>query len=242
MYSTDRDEFFGDSRCTAELDLCEDFEQESLDTGIWSVRGPAPTIDESRAARGSRSAHFHTVDNGLSYIEQSLSFPAPGNRYFARIFVYFDSMPSAPEWAHWSIAGAIGSGTEAEIRVGGQYDNSINRFGVGSDYGPTGDWTNLDEDPGGSPSEVPVDEWLCVEWLHDGGANETRFWWDGVEHPSLFTSAVEHGGDDNEPYVLPEFESVWVGWLLYQSNTTPGEFDVWIDEVAFDDERIGCSR
>lgn len=240
--STDRDAFFGDSRCTDEFELCEGFEAESLNTDIWSVRGPAPTIDDTRAARGSRSAHFHTVDNGLSYIEQTVTFPASDNRYFGRMFVYFDSMPTAPQWAHWSLAGANGSGTDAEIRVGGQYDNVINRFGVGSDYGPTGDWTILDDDPAGSPREVPVREWICVEWLHDGSAHETRFYWDGVEHTSLFTSADDHGGDDAEQYLLPEFESVWVGWWLYQPDTEPGEFDVWIDEVVFDDERVGCER
>src|SRR5690606_29563759 len=241
-HSTDREEFFGSSRCTDEFELCEDFEAEALDTDVWGVRGPAPSIDDTRAARGSRSAHFHTLDNGLSYIEQTLTFPAAGNRYFARLFVYFENMPTAPEWAHWSIAGALGSGTDAEIRVGGQYDNVINRFGVGSDYGPTGDWTILDGDPAGSPREVPVREWICVEWLHDGSAHETRFYWDGVEHTSLFTSADDHGGDDAEQYLLPEFESVWVGWWLYQPDTEPGEFDVWIDEVVFDDEGVGCER
>jgi hypothetical protein len=78
--------------------------------------------------------------------------------------------------------------------------------------------------------------------LHDGSANETRFWWDGVEHPSMHTTADQHGGDQNEQYLLPQFETVWIGWWHYQSGTVPGEFDVWIDEVVFDDERIGCVR
>ena len=33
----------------------------------------------------------------------------------------------------------------------------------------------------------------------------------------------------------------WVGWWLYQSGSTPDHFDVWIDEVALDSARIGCS-
>jgi hypothetical protein len=170
-----------------------------------------------------RSAHFHTEDNGLSLIHTTSIFPADDNTYWGRMFVYFDTMPTAPMWAHWSIAAAVGSGTEAEIRVGGQYDGEINRFGVGTDHGVTGDW-------------------VCVEWLHKGDTNETRFYWDGVELPSLHTTATDHGGPQGEDYVLPEFESVFVGWWLYQPGTTPPEFDVWIDEVAMDAERIGCSR
>jgi hypothetical protein len=43
-------------------------------------------------------------------------------------------------------------------------------------------------------------------------------------------------------YDVPTFSSVWVGfWNYDQGQTmTPDHFDVWIDEVAFDDERIGC--
>jgi hypothetical protein len=238
-FSTDRDEFFGASRCSSEFSLCEDFEQTSLNTTRWRVQGPAPTIDSTRAARGMRSAHFHTEDNGLSLIHATSIFPAANNTYWGRMFVYFDTMPTAPMWAHWTIAAAVGSGNEAEIRVGGQWDGMENRFGVGTDHGPTGDWTNLDEDPG---DPVPVDTWVCVEWLHKGDTNETRFYWDGVEHPSLHTTATEHGGTQSEDYLMPEFESVFVGWWLYQAGTTPPEFDVWIDEVALDGERIGCSR
>src|SRR5207245_4737401 len=48
---------------------------------------------------------------------------------------------------HWTVAEAAGTGNGSLIRVGGQYDGKSNRFGVGSDGGPTGDWTNLDQDP-----------------------------------------------------------------------------------------------
>ena len=238
-YSTNRDEFFGASRCSSAFALCEDFERTTLDTTRWSVQGPAPAIETARAARGMRSAHFHTTDNGLSLIHATSIFPAMNDTYWGRMFVWFDAMPTAPMWAHWSIVGAEGSGNETEVRLGGQYDGQKNRFGVGTDRGPTGDWTNLDEDPGDA---VPVDSWICVEWLHKGDTDETRFFWDGVEHPSLHTTATDHGGSQSQQFLLPEFESVWVGWWLYQAGTTPPAFDVWIDEVAFDGERIGCSR
>jgi hypothetical protein len=231
-------EFFGDSRCSDDFDLCEDFETGGLNTGTWSTMGAAPTLDTTRAARGERSAHFHSTDNGLMLIRTTSIFPVANNNYFGRLFVWFDALPSAPQWAHWTVAGAQGAG-EAEIRVGGQFDGEINRFGVGTDHGATGDWTRLDED---SDDPVPVRTWLCVEWQHDGAADETRMWIDGVERTSLRTAPDDHGGDDAEEYLMPEFESAWVGFWQYATGVTPEEFDVWIDEVAFDGERIGCER
>jgi hypothetical protein len=231
-------EFFGDSRCSDDFYLCEDFETGGLDTGTWSTMGAAPTLDTTRAARGERSAHFHSTDNGLMLIRTTEIFPVANNNYFGRLFVWFDALPSAPQWAHWTIAGAQGDG-DAEIRVGGQFDGQINRFGVGTDHGATGDWTRLDED---SDEPVPVRTWLCVEWQHDGAADETRMWIGGVERPSLRTTPDDHGGDDAEEYLLPEFESAWVGFWQYATGVTPEEFDVWIDEVALDGERIGCER
>jgi hypothetical protein len=240
--STVREGFWGDSRCDA-LDalFCDGFEGTQIDAA-WQKQGPgSATIDSSQQARGASSLHVHTEGNGFAYLRLRSIFPLAGNRYYARMFVRFDALPTAPDWAHWTFAEAAGSGDGSLIRVGGQWDRERNRFGVGSDGGPTGDWTNLDRDPGGSALTTPQDEWLCIEWLHDGDADVTRFFWDAVEHPSLATSASAHGGSD-AAYVMPEFESVWVGWWLYQGNPTPSSYDIWIDEVAFDDERIGCVR
>jgi len=235
----------GDSLCaTSSFALCEDFEGTSIDTTRWQKQqstGSTVAIDTTRAARGSHSAHFHTEDNGLSLLHQSATFPAPDNTYYVRVFAWFDSMPTEPEWAHWSISGAQADDDEFEVRVGGQFDPQKNKnlFGVGTDHGITGDWTNLDEDDGAQP--VPVKRWVCVEWMHDGAGNETRFWWDGVEHPSLRTSETLHGGT-TDPYILPHFDQMWVGWWLYQEGTNPDHFDVWLDEVAVDYTRIGCDQ
>lgn len=239
-FSTNREDFFGDSRCAAaNVALCEDFEGDSLDTDVWTPRGAAPDIDDVRAARGAHSAHFNTDLNGLQYISQTQTFPAPNNTYFVRVFVWFDSMPTMPDWAHWSISGAVGDGNESEIRVGGQLNPQLdkNLFGVGTDGGPTGDWTNLDADDGAKP--VPVQTWVCLEWMHKGDTSETKFWWDGVEHPSLATTESMHGGND-DPYTLPDFNQMWLGWWLYQEDPVPDHYDVWIDEIAVDYARIGC--
>ncbi|MFV8752385.1 hypothetical protein ACNOYE_17710 [Nannocystaceae bacterium ST9] len=242
-YSSDKSKFFGESRCDAAGVLfCEDFEAAAIDGEAWEIQGEAPTLDAARSARGAQSLHVHTEANGLSLLRHTASFPVAENVYWGRMFVWIDALPSAPDWAHWTLVGADGPDLPGEIRVGGQYHafEARNLFGVGTDGGATGDWTWLDGDPEGAALSVPTQAWVCLEWLHDGQNHVTEFYWDAVEHPSLATSASEHGGNPDAEYLLPTFDSVWVGWWLYQGAPSPDHYDVWIDEVALDGIRIGC--
>ena len=242
-FSTDRSKFFGSSRCgTAGVLLCEDFETGTLDTNTWKVTGTPPKIDGLQFARGAKALHVSIVGNGASYIKETKTFPVANNAYWGRMFVYFHQMPQTPmSYAHWTFAAASGTGTTGEIRLSGQMQNTKNIFGVGTDSGSdpngTGDWTNSDKDPNNAPKPVPQDEWLCIEWMNKGDTSETKFFWDATEHPSLYTSKTVHGGN-TKPYVLPQFTSQWVGWQEYQTSTLP--FELWIDEVAIDTQRIGC--
>ncbi len=241
--STDRSKFFGASRCgTAGLLFCEDFESGKVDTTTWKTVGTAPTVDGVQFARGAKALHVNVTGNGASYIRETKTFPIPNDRYWGRMFVYFHKLPTTPmTYAHWTFAAASGTGTTGEIRLSGQLQNGKNLFGVGTDSGNdpqgTGDWTNSDKDPNNAPQAVPLDTWLCIEWLHAGDTNETRFFWDALEHPSLYTTKTKHGGNTN-PYVMPQFTQLWVGWQEYQTSTLP--FELWIDEVAVDGNRIGC--
>ncbi len=241
-YSSNRGAFFGASRCAnAHVQLCEDFESGTLDTATWTVSGTAPVIDGIQKARGNKALHITKNANGQSYIREKKTFPAANNTYWARIFVYFAQLPAAPmTYAHWTFAAATGTGVTGEIRLSGQLQGA-NHFGVGTDSGNdpagTGDWTNSDKDPNNTPSAVPLAQWLCIEWLHKGDTNETRFFWDATEHASLYTSATKHGGNTNQ-YLLPQFNSLWIGWQEYQASTET--FEMWVDEIAIDKDRIGC--
>jgi hypothetical protein len=217
-----------------------------LDSAKWSTLQSRPVLDNTRAARGEKSLHVHTGATGASGIETKSIFPRSEGHYYGRMFVYFGALPTAPQWAHWTIVGANGSDNSAgEVRLGGQHDGKIERFGVGTDHGPSGDWTNLDDDPKGAAEAVPLEEWLCIEWLHDWANHETKFYLNGEEHPSLATTAnVKHGGNSGVQFELPEVAKVWVGFWNYDQgkSVTPKEFDLWIDEVALDAERIGCDK
>lgn len=243
-FSTDRDKFFGASRCAdAHLLLCEDFESGSLDTSTWSVSGDTPVVDTAEHARGTHALHITKSGNGQSYIRETKTFPVANDTYYGRMFVKFVKLPTTASlsYAHWTFAAASGTGAVGEIRLSGQLQNGRNLFGVGTDAtadpNASGDWTTLDNDPPGNPVAVPTGSWLCIEWLHKGDTSDTSFWWDATHHPSLDTTLTMNGGNGN-PYTLPMFTNVWVGWQEYQ--TTTEDFEMWVDEIGIDTARIGC--
>ncbi len=245
-FSTDRALFFGASRCSTSLRFCDDFENGAIDTQKWSISGPTNlAVSTGDKARGTRALHMTKTGNGNAYVKHSKSFPMPNNDYYGRAFIKFIKLPVKPMmYSHWTIIAASGNVVNGEIRVGGQLPTNANNpqvWGVGTDNrtqdAGTGDWTNSDKDPNNNPRAVPVNEWMCIEWAHLGSVDETHFWWDGVEHPSLRTTQAMHGGNTN-PFILPEFTNVWLGWAEYQASTQ--DFELWIDEVALDTQRIGC--
>jgi hypothetical protein len=249
-YSTDRATFFGASRCAAAgVLLCDDFESGTIDAATWKNYQTAPKIDALQAARGTKALHVTTAATGGSGLRTTKIFPRTDGLYYGRMFIYFTALPTGPNYAHWTVIGsnaASDSTDKSELRVGGQLE-TINKFGVGTDHGPTGDWTNLDKDkPSGASSvrEVPKNEWICLEWMVDTANELTKFWWDGTEHPSLATTRdVSRYNSNGTKYVLPDISSVWVGFENYNQGGTmlPANYDVWIDEVALDPQRIGCS-
>jgi hypothetical protein len=239
----------GPSQCAdSKLWFCDGFEGDAIDQSTWKAMQTMPSLDSAHAARGAKSLHMHTTATGASGLTITQFFSSAMGHYYGRLFVWFDALPTTPQWAHWTIVGANpkqGESIKGENRVGGQFDGKLNRWGVGTDGGPTGDWTNLDGDPAGHVENVAGGRWYCVEWLQDWDQDVSKLYIDGVEHPSLDTTAdVKHQGNADVKYEIPVLGSVWVGFWNYDQHQTvmPDHFDVWIDEVAFDDQRIGCDR
>jgi hypothetical protein len=254
-FSTNRDSFFGESRCAvASVQFCEDFESGTLDTATWKTSGTAPVIDELQHARGKKALHV-TQGQGNSQIRTGKPFPAMNGRYWGRAFVYLNAMPhnsaeaDSLSYSHWTILAATGSMVAGEVRIGGQLQKRfqnpapLNFWGVGTDNRTepegSGDWTNADNDPMGAVKPVAEKSWQCVEWMGDSMTDETKFFLDAAEHPSLATTpTTKHGGNPDKPFLLPEFNAIWFGWAEYQPTTQ--KFELWFDEIAIDHERIGC--
>ncbi len=75
------------------------------------------------------------------------------------------------------------------------------------------------------------DAWHCAEWYVDGATASFQFFYDGTEVTDIALSGV---GDA----YIEDFTSIIVGWIDYQSPSTPNEG--WFDDLAIDDSRIGC--
>lgn len=230
--------------------FCEDFERlpvggaASMRWGI-DTRGGTLTVEPVRTSRGqygqpgrharhAKALRVHTADNGRAFMV--IPVDPPDNSFYGRIRVKVEEFPTAPDWAHYTLVEASGEGAGVVRPVGGQYAPTVPGvfWGVGSDGGPTGDWTSWQES---SPSVA--DRWQCVEWQLDATDNRVQVWIDGDLQEELTVDTETAGGAD-VPFVFPDFGEVKVGWQLYQGGTTPAEFDLWLDDVAFGTEQIGC--
>jgi hypothetical protein len=218
----------GASRCsTAGVLLCESFES-PLDATVWTTLAKAgdgtATIEDTHAFRGTKALHIKTttVVRAQVAISETKTFPIANNVVFARVFLWFDTFTTN---VHFTLAEApFTMAGLSWIRFGGQFG----KFGVGTDHGASGDWLQTDTTP------VPTKQWTCVEFEFKGDTNEFHVWQDDVARPALDTGAIKHAG-----FTMPPLTSLWFGWQTY-SNEAPG--DLWIDEIAIDSKRIGCTK
>ncbi|MFF3333845.1 hypothetical protein ACFYWX_30575 [Streptomyces sp. NPDC002888] len=192
------------------------------------------TVERSTTGHG-RELRLHTEGNGRAFLVLSDLAPA-GNSFWARLRLRVDRFPKAPDWAHWTIAEASGSGTPTLVRpLGGQYapTDRGNFWGVGSDLGPTGDWTAWK-----TSAPATAGTWSCVEFHLDATDNRVTVYLNGAEQSDLTVSTKQHGGTADD-FVFPRFDRLKLGWQLYQADPTPSSYDVRMDDVALSGKRVG---
>ncbi|WP_405535643.1 hypothetical protein OG787_16865 [Streptomyces sp. NBC_00075] len=196
---------------------------------------PSSTSTSTSTGKG-RELRIRTEGNGRAFVV----FPTPsvpGNSYWARLRLRVDAFPTAPDWAHWTIAEASGSDSPTLVRpLGGQYapTDQGNFWGVGSDLGPTGDWTSWK-----TSAPAVAGGWGCVEFHLDGADNRVTVYFDGVEQSDLTVDATHHGGAQDSDFTFPTFDELKVGWQLYQGDPTPSSYDVRMDDVVVSSRRVG---
>lgn len=224
------------------LVFCEDFEALApgpATSSAWTTEtaNGAVTIDTAHA-RGANALKVTTNGNGRARLQKSgLAFA--GNSLWGTMHVWATAFPTAPDYAHYTLVELAGSGNTSLVRpVGGQYapGNPAGSFwGVGSDGGPTGDWTNWKRT---APSQGGA--WLCVEMHLDAATSTVEIFLDGVAKPELTVTRASHGGNAVD-FVFPTFDKIWFGWWLYQANPTPATYTLWLDDLALGPSRLGCS-
>ncbi|MEU0531637.1 hypothetical protein [Amycolatopsis tolypomycina] len=196
--------------------------------------GGSLTVEPSRTGHG-RELHLRTTGNGRAFLVLPALNP-PGNSFWVRLRVRVAEFPTAPDWAHWTIAEASGAGSPTLVRpLGGQYvpTSRANFYGVGSDLGPTGDWTAWQ-----TSAPAVAARWRCVEFHLDATDNRVTVYLDGVEQTALTVSTGHHGGAPGD-FVFPDFTTLKLGWQLYQPDPAPAAYDVRLDDVAVSTRRLG---
>ena len=232
----------GASRCdNGAFSVCESFESAALGATApagWSFAGYGNRtlrIVEDESARGERALRVD-IDANQGAVVGMLArgdLGALGQRHFGRSFLKIQA-PAPTGFVHFDAF-------EARGNFNGQA-NMVRWASTGTNVGTTSsNWSWIynvqSTDHGEFGSEGPRSahpregDWMCLEWLMDAAAQEARFWFDGTE--------VDYLHIDTERAEIPVFDTFNIGFQKFQQT---GAWTVWVDEVAFDDQRIGCDN
>jgi hypothetical protein len=215
--------FFGASRCSGgSFFVCEDFETPALDTNRWfynpgnggNASGFA-ALDKSRAARGKQSLHFHTETNPKgsgSQVKAKSPEPRLANGFFLRSFVYFGQ--PIPDH-HLNYFNVVAPGNDGGMFTVGSLDGKLGIV----EFGPHNGDHAVTADP------LVIGRWVCLEWQVHPSTNEVRVWLDESEVSALHVT----------DWLPSAFSDFFLELISYQ-----GTYDIWIDELAYGPERIGC--
>jgi hypothetical protein len=159
--------------------------------------------------------------------------------FYARVYLYVDKQPTEipDRLYHWTLIEASDTPDDSghRVRLGGHIEKSV---------GPT-DWLRFNYETGTAAGEtglsdpasvIELKKWYCIEVYFNMSKSEARIWLDEVERTKLHWQ-------NNMPgtFSFPAaIESLSFGWVEYQPPATPWE--VWLDEIAVDGQRIGCAK
>lgn len=216
--------------------FCEDFETGApgeiptnwTEHGGWDQSGSRAVLSTEEKHGGAQSLKSAVGTNGQFRVEHTLD--------------------SALATNHW---GRIFYKVKTPVSLDGQYiHNTFVAFGrpesengsesrlVDTVMSPEGTHQflfNVPDDSccAGSSYDFAYDDaWHCAEWHVDGATESFQFFYDGTEVEDI--AFMNEGGAH-----IADFNSIIVGWINYQSPSTPNEG--WFDDLALDDERIGCN-
>jgi hypothetical protein len=200
-------------------------------------------VDSSRAYRGSYSFHIHAdatngtaaalVDVGGRNISQRPIFDTAAamqlsNRAYLRMFLYLPSLTG---------------GRLTLLEIGRRMTANVGYNGFGASIDVGGGWSMFQTMAATSPPGPPaaIGRWVCVELGLDNSAGTADLFLDGAVTPSLSLAGTPVRKDPLDP------QSLNIDFLAFEyynpkSSLAMPAFDAWIDEVAVDSTRVGCTR
>ena len=214
--------------------LCEDFEtgtDAAFPAGWTKFKGygAGAASDIAMATdkfhSGKASVKSSSMATGQTRIQKSIASLGPtASKHWGRIFYRVESPAVKPSSGvlHVTFVGLMGTGEnrvvdtveDSQGKHQWLYNNPDDTGSLGSSY----DW-------------MFDDAWHCAEWNVDVGAKSYRFFTDSAEVKQIgFT-----GKNDAQ---MSDYSSIIVGAEFYQMPPTP--FVMWFDDLAIDDNQIGC--
>jgi hypothetical protein len=211
---------------TATVAFCEDFERGRLPSrpGERTATVAADlVIDSTFAHSGSRSLHArgHAATAGgevEAFLIDGASSPPISAGIFVRAYIYVPAYPALP--ASVFLASAPDSAFTVIIRADGSFGSGIQWYA-----NPSANMLKA------SSVKLMPSTWTCVEWQIEsaGMSSRTHVWIDGQPLVDL----------DLFPTRIPAFTELDVGPLI-SPTIDEGPYEMWIDSVAADTQRIGC--
>jgi hypothetical protein len=231
-----------ESKCaSAGFVLCESFEgadDGAFPTG-WGARGDewgegTLGVASDDAMRGSKSLKADGGNNGQHFMDYKGALGALASHHYGRVFMKV-AVP-----APWPATGVLHADFIEGLGPGPGGSTHNVRWGVVENTEMMFQWIYNVQPSNGAPEFAEGTQyvyswsgaWQCIEWYYDEPSQDGTLWIDGVELPLV--PGTSHAAE------IPVFESLGVGLANYQEA---GEgFTVWFDELAYDDERIGCEN
>jgi hypothetical protein len=200
----------------------------------YGAAGPTDVALATDVAHsGKMSLKSDSMDRGQQRAQRSLaSIGATAYKHWGRLF-YKVQQPSPPPLKtatntviHITWTSLIGPGGENRVvdiveNMSGAHQWLFNIPSDGCCTSSAYDW-KFDAD------------WHCAEWWLDVSTNSYRFFSDSVEVPKLAFS-----GKTNS--TMSNYTGIILGATWYQqAGTITSPFVIWFDDLAIDDNRIGC--
>ena len=186
----------------------------------------AKSVDTSDFAHGGHSYHAFPGGGFL----KTTKMGTIKNVVWGRFYVHMK--PGAPG-GHGEIVGV--------------YDTSGDWYEIGWQFnGILGNWHGLGGEKPLRSMPYIVDKWYCIEFLFDGAAGVMPQWWiDGSEAQYYMAVPAAKGPRMETQFThlevgMTSFAGLGLNQQPYGNSNPPVMTDLWIDDVAFDTQRIGC--
>lgn len=221
--------------------ICEGFE-DAADGAFpvgWGARGDewgggVIGVASDDARRGLKSLKVDGESNGQHFMDFKGDLGALASHHYGRVFMkvqvpapwpssgvlhadFIEGLGPGPNGSTHNVRWGVVENTSMKLQwiYNVQPSNGAPEFAEGTDY--VYDWQG---------------SWQCIEWMYDQPSQDGTLWIDGAEIPIV--PGANHAAE------IPIFQSLGVGLANYQD--AGAGFTVWLDELAYDANRIGCDN